>query len=107
MDPGVLLKCLEKHVDLLEDMGAYEILSSGSACSWKPLVHLKPVWAGLLRIEGSAMFSPACLRQALGGLLVSAPHLNSLNTRKTCSGGMWTSLKVERLNVLMAHARKS
>lgn len=79
------------YVDRLEDMGAYEILSSGSACS-------------LLRIEGSAMFSPTCLRQALGGLLVSAPHLN---TRKTCSGGMWTSLKVERLNVLMAHVRKS
>lgn len=92
------------YVDRLEDMGAYEILSSGSACGWKALVHLKPLWAGLLRIEGSAMFSPTCLRQALGGLLVSAPHLN---TRKTCSGGMWTSLKVERLNVLMAHVRKS
>ena len=27
VDPSVLLNCLEKHVDLLQDLGAYEALA--------------------------------------------------------------------------------
>ena len=103
VDPGVLLKCLEKHKRLVEDLGPYEVLSQQSASDFVGLVKLAPLWRDVLQIEATGMLAPQPLRRALGALLVAEPHLNSTTE---ATGGMWVNLKVERLTVLLFHVRR-
>ena len=103
VDPGVLLKCLEKHTELLAEMGAYDVLGSNAALDFKALLRLKPLWTSLLKAESSGQIAPKPLRQALGALLAERPHLNSTVAG---TGSMWVSLKLERLNVLLTHLRR-
>ena len=103
VDPGVLFKCLEKHTELLAEMGAYDVLGSNAAVDFKALLRLKPMWLSLLKAESSGQIAPKPLRQGVGALLAERPHLNSTVGG---TGSMWVSLKLERLNVLLTHLRR-
>ena len=101
--PLQVLGKLEKHTELLAEMGAYDVVGSNAALDFKAPLRLKPMWVSLLKAESSGQIAPKPLRQALGALLAERPHLNSTVGG---TGSMWVSLKLERLNVLLTHLRR-
>ena len=72
-----LLNCLEKHVHLLEDLEAYEVLGRLQPVASRPSALEAGVGRG---------FPSHCLRWVLGGLLLSAPHLNTSTPAKNAPG---------------------
>ena len=60
-------------MDLLECMGAYEVLGSSITCSWKGVADLKPLWTSLLKVESSG-FSP---RPVLGACRPAGSNLET------------------------------
>jgi len=102
VDVGLAFKCLEKHKDILADLGAYEHMSSSSGPNAKALHATRKLWTGLLDLEPSGLIHSQPLRQALLSLLAENPDIN-LGKH---TGLVWANLKVERLNCLLAHVRK-
>ena len=102
VDVGLVFKCLEKHKDILADLGAYEHMSSSSGPNAKALHATRKLWTGLLDLEPSGLIHSQPLRQALLSLLAENPDIN-LGKH---TGLVWANLKVERLNCLLTHVRK-
>jgi len=102
VDVGLVFKCLEKHKDILADLGAYEHMCSSSGPNAKALHATRKLWTGLLDLEPSGLIHSQPLRQALLSLLAENPDIN-LGKH---TGLVWANLKVERLNCLLAHVRK-
>ena len=99
VDVGLLYKCLEKHKEILADLGAYEHMCSSSGPNAKALHQTRDLWQGLLDIAPSAMIHSQPLRQALLSLLSEYPDIN-LGKH---TGLVWANLKVERVNCLLHH----
>ena len=95
-------KYLEKHKDILADLGEpmsiYKCSSSGPNA--KALRAIRSY--GLLDLEPSVLIHSQPLRQALLPLLEENPDIN-LGKHTAL---VWANLKVERLNCLLAHIRK-
>ena len=102
VDVGLLYKCLEKHYEMVADMGSYEHLNSSAAPNAKALLQLKDLWVGLLELSPAGSIHCQPLRQALISLLAEKPDLN----QGRHNGGVWANLKIERFNCILTHVRK-
>ena len=102
VDSDILFKLLGKHVDLLRDLGPYELISSGNAPDPAGLVHALPLWETLVRIEPSGEIHSQPLRLALLNILAENPEVNSGKH----NGQIWVNLKLQRLTCLLTHCRK-
>ena len=102
VDSGLLYKCLEKHQDLVRNLGPYEIISRSMGLDPKGLVTAMPLWKEILRVEPSGEIHAQPLRNALVKLLSEKPDLNASHQ----SGQVWANLKVERINCVLTHVRK-
>ena len=101
VDVDVLFRCLEKHKDLVADLGAYEHISRSYAPNPQALLNNMALWKDLLKVEPSGEISARPLRQSLLSLLAAHPSLHS----GELSGDVWCNLKVRRLTVMLAHVR--
>ena len=98
VDAGLLRNCFEKHMALVSNMHAYEHISSACAPDPKALLALQPLWPRLVALQPRGSIYPQPMRQALLSLLAEFPLERS--------GVASCSLKVERLNCMLAHVRK-
>ena len=55
VDVGLACKCLEKHKDILADLGAYKHMCSSSGPNAKALHATRKLWTGLLDLEPSGL----------------------------------------------------
>ena len=93
VDAGLLRTCFEKHKALI---------SFACAPDPKALLALQPLWSRRVVLQPSGSIHPQPMRQALLSLLAEFPELNASKH----TGDVWCSLKVERLNCMLAHVRK-
>eukprot|EP00435_Cladocopium_sp_Y103_P046074 s1529_g13.t1 len=91
-----------QHCDLVQNLKAYESLSSGSTPDPKGLVHSLAMVNPLLELSPLAELHPQPLRDALLRLLSEKPMLNNSGF----AGQAWVHQRAERVNVLLAHIRK-
>lgn len=98
---GLLYQCLEKHKDLLANLGAYEHIGRSNAPDAKGLLANLPLWKELVRLEPTCTVHAQPLRQSLLSLLAADPELN----QSSHSGNVWSNLKMQRLTVLLTHVR--
>lgn len=101
VDVGLLYQCLEKHKDLLANLGAYEHIGRSNAPDAKGLFDTLPLWKALVRLEPTCTVHAQPLRQSLLSLLAADPELN----KSSHSGNVWSNLKMQRLTVLLTHVR--
>ena len=102
VEPGLLFSILNKHKQVLNDLKAYEHLSSGSGVEPKALVLCSDLVKELVSLEPSCELSPKAVRMALLSCLQQDATLN--NTKY--NGQVWASLRCERIGVLLTHMRK-
>ena len=102
VDSGLLFSSLEKHSELLKDLGPYEHVSRTMGADAKGLILTMPLWKALIAVEPTGEIHCQPLRTALLSLLADNAELN--HTRS--SGQVWANLKVERITVLLTHVRK-
>lgn len=87
---------------MVQDLGAYEVLSRAQACDPKALMKLLPLVKGLLNLEATAEIAPKCFMSALVRMLADKPELN----KTSWNGKVWANLKAERLGTLLFHVRR-
>ena len=94
VDEGLLLKALEEHKDIVQNMGPYEKISK--------LMLVLPLMRCLIELQPTAEIHTSSLRKAIFGLLFNDATLNDTKW----SGTVWTNLKVERIGVILYHMRR-
>lgn len=102
VDEGLLLKALEKHKDIVQNMGPYEKISKSQGCHPKGLMLVLPLMRCLIELQPTAEIHTSSLRKAIFGLLFNDATLNDTKW----SGTVWTNLKVERIGVILYHMRR-
>ena len=102
VDPGILFTVLKSNQTLVQDLGAYERISTTQAPDPKAILANYDLCKGLLSCEQSCQVHSQPLRQALLKMLGECPDMNQGNF----SGEVWINLRIERLTTLMTHLRK-
>jgi hypothetical protein len=103
VDAGILFKVLEEEIELVKNLGAYELISKNNSPDPHGLVHALPLWERLLKVEASGEIHSQPMRTALLDLLAQNPELNSSSRH---SGQVWVNLKHQRLDCILFHVRK-
>lgn len=102
MESGLLFQVFCKHTELVQNLKAYEHLSSGSTPDPKGMHYCLALVNELLELSPQAELHPQPLRDALLRLLSSKPLLNNTGH----AGQVWVHQRADRVNVLLAHIRK-
>ena len=97
VEVGLLYQCLEKHKELVADLGAYEHIGRSNAPDPKSLLANMPLWKALVRLEPTCTVHAQPLRQSLLSLIAAHPNINT----SSHSGQVWCNLKLQRLTVLL------
>ena len=101
-ESGLLFQVFCKHTELVQNLKAYEHLSSGSTPDPKGMHYCLALVNELLELSPQAELHPQPLRDALLRLLSSKPLLNNTGH----AGQVWVHQRADRVNVLLAHIRK-
>ena len=102
VDVGVLTKELSDHVDLVKDLGGYEVASRTQSPDAMALLSIKPVIESLLKLSPTAEMHGKSMRNALTQLLVDKPDINT----SKFNGRVWVNLRAERLTTVLSHVRE-
>ena len=102
IESGLLFQVFCKHTELVQNLKAYEHLSSGSTPDPKGMHYCLALVNELLELSPQAELHPQPLRDALLRLLSSKPLLNNTGH----AGQVWVHQRADRVNVLLAHIRK-
>ena len=77
VDVGVLTKELSDHVDLVKDLGGYEVASRTQSPDAQALISITPVIESLIKFSPTAEMNGKSMRNALTQLLVDKPDINA------------------------------
>ena len=102
VDSMLLYQALKQHVNALRDLGAYERISRSHAVDASGLVHLEALIKAFLLLDKGADLHSQPLRKGLLQLYQEDPSVNNTEF----NGSVWSNLKAERINVILAHLRK-
>ena len=102
VDSMLLYQALKQHVNALRDLGAYERISRSHAVDASGLVHLEALIKAFLLLDKGAELHSQPLRKGLLQLYQEDPSVNNTEF----NGSVWSNLKAERINVILAHLRK-
>ena len=102
VDSMLLYQALKQHANALRDLGAYERISRSHAVDASGLVHLEALIKAFLLLDKGAELHPQPLRKGLLQLYQEDPSVNNTEF----NGSVWSNLKAERINVILAHLRK-
>ena len=102
VDIGILVRLLQCHSHLLASLGVYETISRSQACHPAGLMHVLELVKCIVEAEPTCEIHQGNLRGAIYTVYQSDPSINN----SKFNGQVWVGLKLERLNVILAHFRR-
>ena len=102
VDQGLLFKALGNNVDLVQDLGGYEVTSKNQATNFAGLVEAHDLLHALVKVARTCEVHSSDLRSALLKLCADQPSVNNSHFK----GEVWANMRQERICTLLAHLRR-
>ena len=101
VDVGLLYNAFSKNKTLLQNMGAYEMISRTASPDPAGMVALLPLIDKLVELSSCAEVHSSSIRAALTQMIVQKPEVNA----SKYNGNVWVNLRAERIGTLLCHVR--